>query len=78
MNLFLLVYAGVSRLSKYQSSGLSYSLLNRYFYISQTSISAGRILRMGKGFTIEGVEGHDLAALFLEAFRRKVNSERVL
>lgn len=33
---------------------------------------------MGKGFTIEGVEGHDLAALFLEAFRRKVNSERVL
>lgn len=27
---------------------------------------------MGKGFTIEGVEGYDLAALFLEAFRRKV------
>lgn len=30
---------------------------------------------MGKGFTIEGVEGYDLAALFLEAFQRKVKRE---
>lgn len=39
---------------------------------SQTSVSAGRILRMGKGFTIEGVEGYDLSTLFQEAFERKV------
>ncbi|KAI7896247.1 uncharacterized protein EV154DRAFT_492783 [Mucor mucedo] len=41
------------------------------FPVDQTSVSAGKILRMGKGFTIEGVEGYDLAALFLEAFQRK-------
>ncbi|KAI9345737.1 hypothetical protein BD770DRAFT_413947 [Pilaira anomala] len=41
------------------------------FPIDQTSVSAGKILRMGKGFTIEGVEGYDLSTLFLEAFRRK-------
>lgn len=39
---------------------------------SQTSVSAGKILRMGKGFTIEGVEGYDLSTLFAEAFKRKV------
>lgn len=33
---------------------------------------------MGKGFTIEGVEGYDLAALFAEAFQRKVNNINVL
>jgi hexokinase len=27
---------------------------------------------MGKGFTIEGVEGYDLSTLFAEAFKRKV------
>jgi hypothetical protein len=39
---------------------------------SQTSISSGKILRMGKGFTIDGVQGQDLSALFNEAFSRKV------
>jgi len=43
-----------------------------FFFSSQTSVSAGRILRMGKGFTIEGVEGYDLSTLFQEAFERKV------
>lgn len=47
-----------------------------YNYFSQTSVSGGKILRMGKGFTIEGVEGYDLSALFLEAFQRKVKRER--
>ncbi|CAO3611132.1 unnamed protein product [Mucor hiemalis] len=41
------------------------------FPVDQTSVSAGKILRMGKGFTIEGVEGYDLSTLFLEAFQRK-------
>ncbi|KAG2235424.1 hypothetical protein INT48_005774, partial [Thamnidium elegans] len=41
------------------------------FPVDQTSVSGGKILRMGKGFTIEGVEGYDLSALFLEAFQRK-------
>ncbi|KAL7313455.1 hypothetical protein PS15m_007202 [Mucor circinelloides] len=41
------------------------------FPVDQTSVSAGRILRMGKGFTIEGVEGYDLSTLFQEAFERK-------
>lgn len=49
-----------------------------FFYISQTSVSAGKILRMGKGFTIEGVEGYDLSTLFLEAFRRKVNKTQYI
>jgi hypothetical protein len=39
---------------------------------SQTSVSAGKILRMGKGFTIEGVEGYDLSTLFQDGFKRKV------
>ncbi|KAI8636144.1 hypothetical protein BD408DRAFT_426611 [Parasitella parasitica] len=41
------------------------------FPLDQTSISAGRILRMGKGFTIEGVEGYDVSTLFHNAFTRK-------
>ncbi|CEP18118.1 hypothetical protein [Parasitella parasitica] len=41
------------------------------FPVDQTSISAGRILRMGKGFTIEGIEGCDLSTLFQAAFSRK-------
>jgi hexokinase len=28
---------------------------------------------MGKGFTIEGVEGYDLSSLFEAAFNRKVS-----
>jgi hexokinase len=44
-----------------------------FILFSQTSISAGKILRMGKGFTIEGVEGYDLSALFQEGFKRKVS-----
>ncbi|KAI9475601.1 MAG: hypothetical protein EXX96DRAFT_573920 [Benjaminiella poitrasii] len=41
------------------------------FPIDQTSISKGKILRMGKGFTIDGIEGQDLSSLFHKAFERK-------
>lgn len=44
---------------------------------SQTSISAGKILRMGKGFTIQGIEGQDLSTLFKQAFERKSVNVRV-
>ncbi|KAI9257351.1 hypothetical protein BDA99DRAFT_441309 [Phascolomyces articulosus] len=41
------------------------------FPLDQTGISKGTILRMGKGFTLEGIDGEDLATLFLQAFQRK-------
>ncbi|KAI7875239.1 actin-like ATPase domain-containing protein [Lichtheimia hyalospora FSU 10163] len=41
------------------------------FPVAQTSIIHGKILRMGKGFTLEGIEGQDLAGLFHQAFARK-------
>ncbi|KAI7858161.1 hypothetical protein BDC45DRAFT_434210 [Circinella umbellata] len=41
------------------------------FPLDQTGISKGTILRMGKGFTLAGIDGQDLASLFLEAFKRK-------
>lgn len=44
-------------------------------YLSQTSIIHGKILRMGKGFTLEGIEGQDLAGLFHQAFARKVRRQ---
>lgn len=72
MDLFLLVFVGVSLLSMYRYYYFFTPYIN-FFLNSQTSVSAGKILRMGKGFTIEGVEGYDLSNLFLEAFQRKVN-----
>lgn len=57
----------------YLNSYLFFFFLYIYLFLSQTSVSAGRILRMGKGFTIEGVEGYDLSTLFQEAFERKVS-----
>ena len=47
------------------------------YYCSQTGISKGTILRMGKGFTLTGIDGQDLATLFLEAFKRKVLKKQV-
>ncbi|CAO3587381.1 unnamed protein product [Absidia cylindrospora] len=41
------------------------------FPVDQTSVSAGKILRMGKGFDLKGIEGQDLKTLFTEAFERK-------
>ncbi|ORZ03443.1 hypothetical protein BCR43DRAFT_560138 [Syncephalastrum racemosum] len=34
-------------------------------------LSTGKVLRMGKGFTLEGIDGQDLATLFHDAFKRK-------
>ncbi|KAI8084275.1 uncharacterized protein B0P05DRAFT_466758 [Gilbertella persicaria] len=48
------------------------------FPVDQTSISGGKILRMGKGFTIDGVEGYDLASLFEQSFRRKGVNVKVM
>lgn len=45
---------------------------NHAYTCSQTSIIHGKILRMGKGFTLEGIVGQDLAELFHQAFARKV------
>ncbi|KAI7905431.1 uncharacterized protein BX663DRAFT_467926 [Cokeromyces recurvatus] len=41
------------------------------FPVDQTAVDRGTILRMGKGFTLKNTEGHDLADMFHEAFRRK-------
>ncbi|KAI8967983.1 hypothetical protein BDF20DRAFT_917223 [Mycotypha africana] len=41
------------------------------FPVDQTAVDRGTILRMGKGFTLKNVEGHDLADMFHEAFARK-------
>ncbi|KAI8331924.1 hypothetical protein BC941DRAFT_463080 [Chlamydoabsidia padenii] len=41
------------------------------FPIDQTSVSDGKILRMGKGFDLKGIEGQDLKSLFTDAFQRK-------
>jgi hexokinase len=43
------------------------------FLFSQTAVDRGTILRMGKGFTLQNTEGRDLADMFHEAFKRKVN-----
>lgn len=43
-----------------------------HFYNSQTAVDRGTILRMGKGFTLQNTEGHDLTDMFHEAFKRKV------
>ncbi|KAI9318669.1 hypothetical protein BX666DRAFT_1930419 [Dichotomocladium elegans] len=44
------------------------------FPLNQTGISRGTILRMGKGFAVDSIEGQDLANLFHKAFkRRKLN-----
>lgn len=32
------------------------------------------MLRMGKGFTLQGIEGKDLADMFHQAFERKVGT----
>ncbi|KAI8366596.1 hypothetical protein BD560DRAFT_332007 [Blakeslea trispora] len=48
------------------------------FPVDQTSISEGKILRMGKGFTIDGIEGYDLADLFEQSFKRKNVSVKVM
>ena len=42
------------------------------FIGSQTGISKGKILRMGKGFVLDDIEGNDLATLFHQGFQRKV------
>lgn len=34
------------------------------------------MLRMGKGFTLQGIEGKDLADMFHQAFERKVKNEK--
>ncbi|KAF7729968.1 glucokinase [Apophysomyces ossiformis] len=41
------------------------------FPIDQTDIDKGKILRMGKGFDLKGIEGQDLQTLFSQAFIRK-------
>lgn len=41
------------------------------FIGSQTGISKGKILRMGKGFVLPDIEGNDLATLFHQGFQRK-------
>ncbi|KAI8376299.1 uncharacterized protein BYT42DRAFT_499015 [Radiomyces spectabilis] len=41
------------------------------FPVDQTAVDRGTVLRMGKGFTLEDVEGHDLADLMHAAFERK-------
>ncbi|KAI9491982.1 hypothetical protein BDB00DRAFT_766126 [Zychaea mexicana] len=41
------------------------------FPLDQTDICQGKILRMGKGFTLDDVDGQDLAGLFHAAFKRK-------
>lgn len=33
------------------------------------------MLRMGKGFTLQGIEGKDLADMFHQAFERKVRKD---
>lgn len=40
--------------------------------LSQTAINRGKLLRMGKGFILSGVEDRDLIELFHESFERKV------
>ncbi|KAI8146058.1 hypothetical protein BJV82DRAFT_600296 [Fennellomyces sp. T-0311] len=41
------------------------------FPLDQTGICEGKILRMGKGFTLENMDGQDLTSLFHDAFKRK-------
>ncbi|KAI8144975.1 hypothetical protein BJV82DRAFT_512618 [Fennellomyces sp. T-0311] len=41
------------------------------FPVDQTAVDRGVILRMGKGFTLQDTEGHDLAHMFHQAFQRK-------
>ncbi|KAI9266688.1 hypothetical protein BDA99DRAFT_436145 [Phascolomyces articulosus] len=41
------------------------------FPLDQTGICDGKILRMGKGFTLDNIDGQDLANLFHDAFQRK-------
>ncbi|KAI8979542.1 hypothetical protein BDF20DRAFT_974593 [Mycotypha africana] len=64
--LLTMISAAASSTSEPLSLGVCWS-----FPIDQTSISTGKILRMGKGFTIDGIEGLDLFTLFQEAFERK-------
>ncbi|KAI8578721.1 hypothetical protein K450DRAFT_175923 [Umbelopsis ramanniana AG] len=47
------------------------------FPVDQTSFSQGTMLRMGKGFILDGYEGQDLAGLFHQAFERKHINVRV-
>jgi len=47
------------------------------FPIDQTALDRGTVLRMGKGFVMSNVEGHDLTDLFHEAFKRKSLNVRV-
>ncbi|KAI8065643.1 hypothetical protein BC940DRAFT_326850 [Gongronella butleri] len=48
------------------SMGVSWS-----FPVDQTSLSDGTLLRMGKGFNLQDIEGRDLKTLFHDAFERK-------
>ncbi|KAI9491563.1 hypothetical protein BDB00DRAFT_831973 [Zychaea mexicana] len=41
------------------------------FPVDQSAVDRGVILRMGKGFTLQETEGHDLADMFQQAFERK-------
>ncbi|KAI7849998.1 hypothetical protein BDC45DRAFT_519169 [Circinella umbellata] len=41
------------------------------FPVDQSGVDKGLILRMGKGFTLQDTEGHDLADMFHQAFHRK-------
>ncbi|HOJ42939.1 MAG TPA: hypothetical protein PK800_02355, partial [Syntrophorhabdaceae bacterium] len=41
------------------------------FPVVQTSISSGILVSWTKGFTVEGVEGHDVVGLLSKAFKRK-------
>lgn len=44
-----------------------------FFLYSQTGICKGTVLRMGKGFNLQGIDGQDLATLFSDACKRKVH-----
>lgn len=47
------------------------------FPVNQTDINRGKILRMGKGFSLVNADGRDLVELFHEAFERKGMNARV-
>ena len=47
--------------------------MNLLQFNSQTGISKGKVLRMGKGFTLDNIDGQDLTNLFHDAFKRKVS-----
>ncbi|KAI7877369.1 actin-like ATPase domain-containing protein [Lichtheimia hyalospora FSU 10163] len=47
------------------------------FPVDQTGVDRGTMLRMGKGFTLQGIEGKDLADMFHQAFERKSLNVRV-